>query len=72
VAGNGSVDHDQFFAAMIVKNGFEAEYVTMLDESTYLTLEVWLAASGTEVEYNWMNLDGDDSVSWTEFLNAKI
>lgn len=57
---------------MIKKNVFELEYVTMLDTSTYLTLDQWLLSGGTEVEFYWMNVDADEYVSWIEFLNAKI
>lgn len=57
---------------MIKKNDFELEYVTMLDTSTYLTLDQWLLSGGTEVEFYWMNVDQDEYVSWIEFLNAKI
>jgi hypothetical protein len=42
---------------MIKKNDFELEYVTMLDTSTYLTLDQWLLSGGTEVEFYWMNVD---------------
>jgi len=57
---------------MIKKNDFELEYVTMLDTSVYLTLDQWLLSGGTEVEFYWMNVNADEYVSWSEFLDAKI
>jgi hypothetical protein len=72
IDGNAEVDHDEFFAAMIVKNGFEFEYTTLLDAATYLTKEQWIASEGNELVFAWMDVDGDHVVSWDEFLEAKI
>jgi hypothetical protein len=57
---------------MIIKNGFELEYTDMLVDAKYLTLEQWLTEAGPEIEFEWMDVNKDEIVSWPEFLEAKI
>lgn len=64
--------HDQFYDAMIKKNTFELEYTTYLGNSTYLTLDQWLSMDGADTTFDWLNTNGDDHVSWAEYLDGMI